>query len=187
MSNIQFPHNTFAYNNAYQRLFHKFEVVMDREPRELLRAILNPRIKNFVDWKKFLASPEFTQIGKDEIEHFIKYGDYRYIKLILDQFLGHKSFKPMLLWFCDSAGLDHLFTGAELVLKRAASTRTSEGDLRDYMAKYNGTAKDMGRVVPSPPRKPTRQQELARKFNPDGHRGGSPFVQAGAPGLGKRS
>ena len=157
---------------------------MDKEASKLLRSLLDPRIAEFVDWRKFLSSPKFMTIGQDQIDHFVKHGDFRYIKLVLDQFIGHKSFKPMLLWFCDSAGLDYSFSGTELVLKRASSARTLEGDLKAYMAKYTGTAKDVGGIVPT---KPTRQQVLAKLLNPDGRRGGNPCVQGGAPGLGKRS
>lgn len=156
---------------------------MDKEASHLLRSLLDPRIAEFVDWRKFLASPGFAKIGQDQIDHFIQHGDYRYIKLILDQFTGHKTFKPMLLWFCDSSGLDFSFVGPELVLKRASSTRTKEGDFKNYMATYSGTAKDVGGVVLAAP---TRQQVLAKLFNPDGRRGGSPYLQGGAPGLGKR-
>ena len=157
---------------------------MDKEASRLLRSLLDPRIAEFVDWRKFLSSPEFSAIGQDQIDHFVKHGDFSYIKLVLDQFLGHKSFKPMLLWCCDSAGLDYSFSGAKLVLTRASIARTLEGDLKTYMATYTGTARDVGGIVPA---KPTRQQSLAKLFSPEGRRGGSPCVQGGAPGLGKRS
>lgn len=157
---------------------------MDKEASRLLRSLLDPRIAEFVDWRKFVSSPTFLAIGQDQIDHFVKHGDSRYIKLMLDPFMGHKSFKPILLWFCDCAGLDYSFSGAELVLKRASSVRSLEGNLKTYMAMYTGTAKDVGRIVPT---KPTRQQVLAKLFNPEGRRGGSPCVQGGAPGLGKRS
>ena len=159
---------------------------MNSESKEFLRSLLDPRIAEFVNWGKVIRSTRFINIAEEQIDHFHQHGDYRYIKLILDQFSNQKCFKPLLLWFCDSAGLDFAFTGAELVLNRASSAREKEGDLGTYMVKYSGSAKDVGGVVSSPPRKPTRQQELAKLFNPDGHRGGSPFLQGGAPGLGGR-
>jgi hypothetical protein len=157
---------------------------MDKEATLLLRSLLDPRVAEFIDWRKFFASPKFAQLGKDQIDHFIQHGDSSYIKRMLDQFKGHKSFKPMLFWFCDSAGLDFHFTGAELVLKRASCTRVIQGNLKDYMAKYIGTARDVGGIVPVVL---TRQQEISKLFNPEGRRRGSPYLQGGAPGLGKRS
>jgi hypothetical protein len=159
---------------------------MNRESNEFLRSLLDPRIAEFVNWGKVISSTKFINIAEEQIDHFRQHGDYTLIKRLLDPFRCHKSFKPMVLWFCDSAGLDFSFKGSEFVLKRATSAREKEGNLSDYMAKYSGTAKDVGGVVSSPPRKPTRQQELARLFNPYGHRGGSPYCQGGAPGLGGR-
>ena len=159
---------------------------MSTKPRQILKSLFDPEISEFINWEKVIKSTKFIQLAEDHIEHFHQYGDYTLIKRTLDHFHGHKFFKPMLRWCCDSAGLDFSFKGSGLVLKRAASARKTEGNLSDYLAKYNGTAKDVGGVVSSPPRKPTRQQELARLFNPDGHRGGSPCVQGGAPGLGRR-
>lgn len=135
---------------------------MDKETSQLLRSLFDPSITEFVNWEKFLASQKFAKISRDQIDHFVKHGDFSYIKKMLDQLRGSKSFKPTLLWFCDSAGLDFSFTAGELVLKRAASARTKEGDLKGYMAKYSGTAKDVGGDGPRVATIPTckRQKRL---------------------------
>src|SRR5690606_32246557 len=157
---------------------------MDKQSTQLLRSLLDPRIAKFVDWRKFLASPEFRKIAQEQINHFVKHGDSTFIKAILEPLKGHVSFKPILLWFCDSAGLDFSFSGASLTLRRASKLRSQEGDLEHYMCTYSGTARDLGGLVVTTP---SRQQVLSKLFNPEGRRGGSPYVQGGAPGLGKRS
>ncbi len=113
---------------------------------QLLKSLFDPSIKEFVDWKKFLASPKFIEISQEQIDHFVKYGDFSQIVRILYRFRGSKSFKPILLWFCDSAGLDFSFRSGEFVLKRASGVRSKEGDLTSYMAKYSGTATDVEKV-----------------------------------------
>lgn len=156
---------------------------MNDDARQLLRSLLDPRIAKFVDWRKFLHSSEFELMAKSQVDHFIKHGDSTRIKLLLDAFGGSKSYKPLLLWFCDTAGLDPFFSDRTLVLKRNAVERPLQGDLKDYLAKYSGTARELGGAAATPP---SRQQVLQKLFNPERRRGGSPYVQGGAPGLGKR-
>ncbi len=160
---------------------------MYKESIQQFKSLFDPGIAEFVNWQRVVTSQKFAVLADGLIEHFHQHHDSTLIKRILDQFQNQKYFKPLLLWFCDSSGLDFSFRGAELVLKRASNLKTPEGDLQTYLTKYSGTAKDMGGViVKSENYQLTRKQRLAQIFNPDGHRGGKPFVQGGAPGLGWR-
>lgn len=158
---------------------------MKKQQAKILNSLLNPQIADFIDWKKFILSDLFEDIAKDAIEHFVEHGDSTPIKRLLDPLSRRKIFKPVLFWFCDSAGLDYEFHGELLRLTRAKDARSLQGSLAQYLAKHTGSAKDLGAVS----RKiPSRQSTLNKLLNPDGvKRGGSPFVQGGAPGLGKRS
>lgn len=117
---------------------------MDKKNSQILRSLFDPNITEFVDWNKFLASQQFAEISQDLTDHFIRHGDFSHIKKILDQFREYQFFKPILLWFCNSAGLDFSFTGDELALKRAENSRIKGGEIKSYMTKYAGTAKDVG-------------------------------------------
>ncbi|MFZ1536211.1 MAG: hypothetical protein WAT23_02335 [Chromatiaceae bacterium] len=159
---------------------------MNKQSIQQIKSLFDPGIAEFVNWQRVVTSTKFALLAGDLIEHFHQHGDKTLIKRILDNFRNQKYFKPLLLWFCDSAGLDFSFQGAELVLKRTSNLKTLEGDLATYLTKYNGTAKVMGGlIVKSENCQLTRKQKLAQIFNPDGHRGGKPVVQGGAPGLGR--
>ena len=118
---------------------------MDKKNSQILRLLFDPSTTEFVDWNKFLASQQFSEMSQDLADHFIKHGDFSHIKKILDQFRASQFFKPILLWFCNSAGLDFFFTGDELVLKRAEDYRINKGNFKSYITKYAGTAKDVSK------------------------------------------
>ena len=137
-----------------------------------------------MDWKKFLSSEEFMEVGQRAIDHFELHGDSSFIARVLQPLSNQRTFKPLLLWFCDNAGLDYSFDGTKLQLKRAENSRTPVGQLTEYLQTHRGNAEDMGSKALRPA---TRQQDLAKLFAPeDGRRGGSPYLQGGAPGLGRR-
>jgi len=116
---------------------------MDKKNSQILRSLFDPNITEFVDWNKFLASQQFAEISQDLSDHFIRHGDFSYIKKTLDRLRASQFFKPILLWFCNSAGLDFSFKGEELAIKRAEGPRIKEEELKSYITKYAGTAKDV--------------------------------------------
>lgn len=139
---------------------------MDKELIKLLRSLCEPSLSEFIDWDKFLLSPKFTKISQSLIEHFQNNGESIFINRLLIQLSELKIFKPILLWFCDSAGLDYFFTDSKLTLKRARNTRKKEGDIEDYRKKYSGTAKDVAKNTTPMHLSPTdKKQESLKNTN----------------------
>jgi len=116
---------------------------MDKKNNKIFRSLFDPNIAEFVDWNKFLSSQQFAEISQDVANHFIESGDYSHIKKILDQVRASQFFKPTLLWFCNSAGLEFSFMGDELALKRAEGFSIKEGGLKSFITRYAGTAKNV--------------------------------------------
>lgn len=137
---------------------------MPKEEGKVFHLLMDPRVSEFIDWRKLLSSKTFEDVLHEQISHFIKHGDHSCIKKTLELIGERKEFRAILLYACDSAGLDFSFADVGFVLRRSLTHRVIEGSFQDYVAKYSGTEKHVRRTM-----KQVSGQSISRKS--DGMKG----------------
>ena len=111
--------------------------------KKLLSALKAPEVACFIDTEKFISSPQFSAISSHAIEHMLKCGDSHYIRSVLEVFTRSNRFKPLLLWFCNRAGLKFSIEGERLFLYKSNAPPIKDEDLAGYLITHKGTAKSM--------------------------------------------
>ena len=157
-----------------------------QEAKKFISTLRSQNIRPFVNTSKLLVSSHFDSAASFAIAHRFSSGDHGFIHGLLETFSSSPNYKALLHWFCDRASLSYSVTGGKVKLQISKAPPKS-ANLAEYVSKYKGSLFDMtGSKEPST-KAPTAAQKLAKMFGPDdGRRGGRPFLQGGAPGLGKR-
>jgi hypothetical protein len=157
-----------------------------KETKRFINTLRSPDIRPFINTSKLLMSKQFDNAAAFAIAHRLSSNDSTFIHGILDTFSASPSYRALLHWFCDRASLTYSANGGKVRLHLSA-VPPKNASLTEYISTHKGSLLEMTTKIAPTTKEPTPAQKLAKMFGPDdGRKGGHPFLQGGAPGLGKK-
>lgn len=103
------------------------------ETAKLITLLSNLQVREFIDFRKLIASDTLNNLAEFAAEHALATGDRTYICRVLDIFKNTKDFDRLLKWFSLRTALEPTLIDGDLKFNKTENPPNREIELRPFL------------------------------------------------------